>query len=273
MKTWKRALALVLALVMALSLVALPSFAAGEEDSVGNDGMPYIEENGHGGTVTKDGLVMSKTIKKTGDSQFLLTLEAYATGSTTTTTTTDPVDIVLVLDVSGSMKDSISDKNDYYETYSIDTDGTYYYKDNNGQYQQAYYCEGGSTHDGGWYTEEHSNGLFGFGAHHDGRRLPPKTSSADTAGIQFYTRMKIDVLRSAVKGFVNSVSAKSPDSNIAIVKFGAEINNEIGNDFNGSGWNYTQIVKELTPASNAEALNTAVDGLQAAGYTPSYLGL
>lgn len=31
MKTWKRALALVLALVMALSLVALPSFAAGEE--------------------------------------------------------------------------------------------------------------------------------------------------------------------------------------------------------------------------------------------------
>lgn len=273
MKTWKRALALVLALVMALSLVALPSFAAGEEDSVGNDGMPYIEENGHGGTVTKDGLVMSKTIKKTGDSQFLLTLEAYATGSTTTTTTTDPVDIVLVLDVSGSMKDSISDKNDYYETYSIDTDGTYYYKDNNGQYQQAYYCEGGSTHDGGWYTEKHSNRLFGFGAHHDGRRLPPKTSSADTAGIQFYTRMKIDVLRSAVKGFVNSVSAKSPDSNIAIVKFGAEINNEIGNDFNGSGWNYTQIVKELTPASNAEALNTAVDGLQAAGYTPSYLGL
>lgn len=273
MKTWKRALALVLALVMALSLVALPSFAAGEEDSVGNDGMPYIEENGHGGTVTKDGLVMSKTIKKTGDSQFLLTLEAYATGSTTTTTTTDPVDIVLVLDVSGSMKDSISDKNDYYETYSIDTDGTYYYKDNNGQYQQAYYCEGGSTHDGGWYTEEHSNGFFGFGAHHYGRRLPPKTSSADTAGIQFYTRMKIDVLRSAVKGFVNSVSAKSPDSNIAIVKFGAEINNEIGNDFNGSGWNYTQIVKELTPASNAEALNTAVDGLQAAGYTPSYLGL
>lgn len=31
MKTWKRALALVLALVMALSLVALPSFAEGEE--------------------------------------------------------------------------------------------------------------------------------------------------------------------------------------------------------------------------------------------------
>ena len=276
MKTWKRALALVLALVMALSLVALPSFAEGEETGGGNDGMPYIDENGHGGTVTKDGLVMSKTIKKTGDGQFLLTLEAFATGSTTTTTSTKPVDIVLVLDVSGSMDDSISDKYDYYETYSIDTDGTYYYKDNNGQYQRAYYCGGGSTHDGGWYTEKHSNGFFGFGSYHGGTRLTPKTSSADTAGTQFYTYSKLTkmyALKSAVKGFVNSVSAKSPDSNIAIVKFGAEINNEIGNDFNSSEWNYTQIVKELTPASNAEALNTAVDGLQAAGYTPSYLGL
>lgn len=276
MKTWKQALALVLALVMALSLVALPSFAEGEETGGGNDGMPYIDENGHGGTVTKDGLVMSKTIKKTGDGQFLLTLEAFATGSTTTTTSTKPVDIVLVLDVSGSMDDSISDKYDYYETYSIDTDGTYYYKDNNGQYQRAYYCGGGSTHDGGWYTEKHSNGFFGLGSYHGGTRLTPKTSSADTAGTQFYTYSKLTkmyALKSAVKGFVNSVSAKSPDSNIAIVKFGAEINNEIGNDFNSSEWNYTQIVKELTPASNAEALNTAVDGLQAAGYTPSYLGL
>lgn len=35
MKTWKRALALVLALVMALSLVALPSFAEGEETGGG----------------------------------------------------------------------------------------------------------------------------------------------------------------------------------------------------------------------------------------------
>lgn len=114
MKTWKRALALVLALVMALSLVALPSFAEGEDESTGDTGMPYI--NGQGGTVEQNGLVMSKTIKEGENGQFLLTLEAYATGSTTTTTSTKPVDIVLVLDVSGSMKDSISDKYDHYET-------------------------------------------------------------------------------------------------------------------------------------------------------------
>ena len=281
MKTWKRALALVLALVMALSLVALPSFAEGEEESAGNDGMPYIEENGHGGTVTKDGLVMSKTIKKTGDSQFLLTLEAYATGSTTTTTTTDPVDIVLVLDVSGSMKDSISDKYDYYETYSIDTDGTYYYKDNNGQYQQAYYCDGEyyswgwkSHHTPGWYTKDHQH--LGQCQGESGMPLTPKTSSADTAGTQFYTHSKLtkmNALKTAVKGFVNSVNETSPASNIAIVKFGAEINDKTGNDFNDSGWNYTQIVKELTPASNAAELNAEIDTLRYGGYTPAHLGL
>ena len=257
MKTWKRALALVLALVMALSLVALPSFAEGEETG-GDTGMPYIKDQG--GKVEKDGLVMSKTIKKGENGQFLLTLEAYATGSTTTTTSTKPVDIVLVLDVSGSM-------DDYMETYSISPDGTYYYYDEGGLFgwgaghKRAYYCSSCK----GWYTKDHSQ------YSHGGTQLTPKTS-ANGSGIQFYVT-KMDNLKTAVKGFVNSVSAKSPDSNIAIVKFGAEINNEIGNDFNGSGWNYTQIVKELTPASNAEALNTAVDGLQAAGYTPSYLGL
>lgn len=280
MKTWKRALALVLALVMALSLVALPSFAEGEEDSAGNDGMPYIEENGHGGTVTKDGLVMSKTIKKTGGSQFLLTLEAFATGSTTTTTSTDPVDIVLVLDVSGSMGYNISDEYGYYETYSISNNGTYYYKDNNGQYQQAYYCDGKerreSHHTPGWYSENHQN-IFGNCRGETGTRLTPKTSSADTAGTQFYTysqQTKMNALKTAVKGFIDSVATKSPDSNIAIVKFADEKSSQIGNTVYG-GRNYSQIVKELTTVNKAGAssLKTTVDGLTATGSTAADYGM
>jgi hypothetical protein len=282
MKTWKRALALVLALVMALSLVALPSFAAGEETGGGDTGMPYIKDQG--GTVTKDGLVMSKTIKKGENGQFLLTLEAYATGSTTTTTSTKPVDIVLVLDVSGSMKENLTEAGyRYNEVYDLSTNGTYYYKNSsNGQYQRAYYCDGknwsgNSNHDAGWYTRNHQS--LGDCWGESGTRLIPKTSSADTTGTQFYVQeyvaavTKMNALKSAVKGFVNSVSAKSPESNIAIVKFGAEINNEIGNDFNGSGWNYTQTVKGLTPASSSAELNAAVDALQYGGYTPAHLGL
>ena len=282
MKTWKRALALVLALVMALSLVALPSFAAGEETGGGDTGMPYIKDQG--GTVTKDGLVMSKTIKKGENGQFLLTLEAYATGSTTTTTSTKPVDIVLVLDVSGSMKGNLTKAGyRYNEVYDLSTNGTYYYKNSsNGKYQRAYYCDGekwrgNSNHDAGWYTRNHQS--LGNCGGESGTRLIPKTSSADTTGTQFYVQeyvaavTKMNALKSAVKGFVNSVSAKSPESNIAIVKFGAKINNEIGNDFNDYGWNYTQTVKGLTPASSSAELNAAVDALQYGGYTPAHLGL
>lgn len=268
MKTWKRALALVLALVMALSLVALPSFAEGEEDSTGNDGMPYIEENGHGGTVTKDGLVMSKTIKKTGDSQFLLTLEAYATGSTTTTTSTAPVDIVLVLDVSGSM-------DDYMETYSVSPGGTYYRKDSDGDFQRVYYC----SKCGGWFTREHGH------THYYGTQLFPKTSASDTntRHTQFYSDVtKITALKTAVNAFIDNVAKESPDSNIAIVKFAGESTDAIGDDThteyhnNGSAeCNFTQIVKKLTTvdAAGATELKEAVNKLAAKGPTSADRGM
>lgn len=263
MKTWKRALALVLALVMALSLVALPSFAEGEEDSTGNDGMPYIEENGHGGTVTKDGLVMSKTIKKTGASQFLLTLEAYATGSTTTTTTKDPVDIVLVLDVSGSM-------DDYMETYSVSPGGTYYRKDSDGDFQRVYYC----SSCGGWFTWEH-------GYIHYDTRLTPKTSASDTntSHTQFYSDVtKMETLKSAVSTFIDNVAKESPDSNIAIVKFAGNKWDTVGNDTYKKGrytYNYSQIVQNLTTVdeTGASSLKTAVNGLIAAGTTLANYGM
>lgn len=263
MKTWKRALALVLALVMALSLVALPSFAEGEETGGGDTGMPYIKDQG--GTVTKDGLVMSKTIEKTGDGRFLLTLEAYATGSTTTTTTKKPVDIVLVLDVSGSM-------DDYMETYSISPNGTYYRKDSDGDFQRVYYC----SSCGGWFTRKH-----GY-SHRSGTQLTPKTS-AESSGIQFYSDVtKMDNLKTAVNGFIDSVAKKSPDSSIAIVKFAGNTTSDVGNntydEWNGiwrNTYNYSQIVQNLTTVNEAGAnsLKTAVNGLEAAGATQADYGM
>ena len=261
MKTWKRALALVLALVMALSLVALPSFAEGEEESAGDTGMPYIKD--HGGTVIKDGLVMSKTIKEGENGQFLLTLEAYATGSTTTTTTKDPVDIVLVLDVSGSM-------DDYMETYSVSPGGTYYRKDSDGDFQRLYYC----SQCRGWYTKEHSRW-------NHGTQLTPKTSASDTntSHTQFYSDVtKMETLKSAVSTFIDNVAKESPDSNIAIVKFAGNKWDTVGNDTyekRGYTYNYSQIVQNLTTVdeTGASSLKTAVNGLIAAGTTLANYGM
>lgn len=200
MKTWKRALALVLALVMALSLVALPSFAAGEGDSAGN-GSPRVEYAGESGK-NNGGLVMSKTVTKgEGDDQFLLTLEAYATGETRTETKDIPMDIVLVLDVSGSM-------------------------------------------------DERING----------------------SGSQY----KIDVLKSAVNGFIDKVAEKSPNSSIAVVKFAGDEKTQTGNDKYtwGYRYNYSQTVIDLTAAgTGAAALKDAVNALDPDGSTAADYGM
>ena len=67
---------------------------------------------------TDTGVVLSKKAEIQQDGSYQITMEAFATGSSSTITTSQPVDIVLVLDVSGSMDDYMTQYNAVY-TYEI----------------------------------------------------------------------------------------------------------------------------------------------------------
>lgn len=278
MKTWKRALALVLALVMALSLVALPSFAAGEGDSAGlPNGVSVVNPGGPTEGVT--GMEMSKTLQLNADGKTgTLTLEAYATGQSQVVQKDVPLDIVLVLDTSGSMDNKISE---YHETYSISNNGTYYYMDSNGQYQRAYYCDGqdwrgGSNHEAGWYSENHQSNWRNCQGE-TGTRLTPKTSSADTNGVQFfYTSSQLsrmDALKTAVNNFAESVAAKAKGSD---GQYGGEddVNYRIAVvEFASKAYNLTNGLVDMDTSRGLTQVKNAVSGLQAGGDTYPATGL
>ena len=106
----KRIIALLLALILTVGLLPTVALAA--------EGNPPTTDSG---SVTKeaskDNLKLVKTVTKEGDN-YKVTLESWATGTVTTTTETKPLDIVLLLDVSGSMDDKYSDeKIDKYVPY------------------------------------------------------------------------------------------------------------------------------------------------------------
>lgn len=71
-----------------------------------------------------------------GDSDFLVTLSALSSTSNTSVTSSKPLDIVLVLDASGSMGDTIAAEYAYDQAYSIRTNGrtTYYAQVDDGSY-------------------------------------------------------------------------------------------------------------------------------------------
>lgn len=93
-KTGKRLLTWVLVLVMALSLLPLNALAENGPETDGGSGMNFV-----------------KQAKRNDDNDgtYTITMTAQATGTTTETSMAVPMDIVLVLDQSGSMKERSGD--------------------------------------------------------------------------------------------------------------------------------------------------------------------
>ena len=192
--------------------------------------------------VQKDatGLELSKTATDNGDGTYTITLEAYTTGTVTVTQTTKPLDIVLVLDQSGSMEWCINCGADSWyenstcpkapESYTpvsvadLNDDGEYYVKSGD-TYTRVYYCDGGRrhNHEAGVFYNEHN-----YGSH---------SGVAVTEQIYEHTGGKhvrrVDALKEAVQAFVDEVYRKAAGADgehgtdddvahrIAIVGFGS----------------------------------------------------
>ena len=267
----KKFLALVLTLAMVLSLVPATALAMD-----GTDG-------GASQKVTRDNLTMTKTVTpvQNKDGTYTVRLESYATGEVKNTTTTKSSDIVLLLDVSGSMNDRYATK----DTYSL--------YDGYNNYWLKYYS---TTHWGLWYKTDaniyvpvsvnkeskygYNNDKYTYSYTNDeGKVIIEESIGKYTQPTtQFYYKTdatKMDVLKEAVNAFIDDVAEKSPTSQISIVKFAGEKTDRIGNDTYSGGENYTQIVTKLTKVGDggADQLKQAVSKLTAAGATSSDYGL
>ena len=274
-KVGKRLLTWVLVLVMTLSLLPLNVLAA-EVDGQSNS---FVEKT--------DGAVNIK--KSVSDDGSNLTLEAWVTDEKSTMQTYVPMDIVLVLDVSGSMDEKITSyayqktKKDKWapsnidrarETYYAELDGKYYpvsYKHTRvGRYHNQYWLEAngqiiGEKVSGYWDTSYHGV-LYTYN---------------ETTG----TQTKLQAMQKAVNSFIDSVAGQKDGDDpvahrIGIVKFSGEKSDSIGNNTYEEGflfpqmYNYTQVLKGLTDVTTgAKQLKNSVNSLKAAGCTSADYGM
>lgn len=193
------------------------------------------------------------TVKKTTDADFLVGLSALSSASSLATTTSKPLDIVLVLDESGSMNESL---NGYKKIYNPNQWGSYYVLVE-GQYRGVSYSNDWFSQREGWY----------YGPDWDRTYVTPMISADDTESghVQFYTQMtKMDALKDAATAFVNQVGTNNDairDENnkhrVAVVKY--------------SYTDDTETAIGLT--SNIASVNQAINNLSGGGSTAADTGL
>lgn len=216
-------------------------------------------------TLTSNDGTQTNTISKDSDADFLVGLSALSSTSNVSTTTTSyqPLDIVLVLDVSGSMNRNINSYQ-YSETYNVDESGrtTYYILDDDGSYVEVDRITTG----GGWnqrFDHWEVNGV----------EVTPMDSSSDTQSghVQFYTRStsgmtRLEALQDAAGEFINNaeqlngrIPTEADKINISIVTFS----------------NNANTLRDLTTCEGqgAQSLRTAINWLDAGGSTYSDEGI
>lgn len=282
----------------------------GIENTTENVGRIWTDKTVQDGDITlSGGDAGSVTITK-GSSDFLVGLSALSSMSNTMTTSTTPLDIVLVLDMSGSMSNELSSEQQvvYNEVYEWDVretnavqewwggwsqqEGGTYYVLIGDEYVQLVEKTHTEERGYGWDNEYDIHDSWNLPDEHGGTEVFPKTNAGDNADghYQFYTRRtetvtttKIDALKEAVNEFIettNQANASLPADGkheVSIVKFASNSTDWVGNNtyddyrYDPSTLNYSQVVTDFT--SDATALENYVSSLEPAGATRADLGM
>lgn len=170
------------------------------------------------------------TVAKGTDSDFLVMLSALSSTSNMKTTSNKPLDIVLVLDRSGSMADDLETYT-YNATYDVNTNGrTTYYALVDDEYVEI------DRVTPGWWSDRFDHWEL------NGQTVTNKTSATDSAEghIQFYTRSrqnstKMEALQAAANSFIDAtatqngnISDVSKQHRIAIVSYSSNATTNVG---------------------------------------------
>lgn len=275
----KRIIALLLALILTVGLLPTVALAADGENPTTDSGSVTKE-------ASKDNLNLVKTVTKEGDN-YKVTLESWATGTVTSSSTPVPMDIILLLDQSGSMKKNFTSSST--ETYNnlnkknkkiyADYSNNCYIKSGN-QYLKVtvtYQWEFGFSNDVYTYT-------WNGGSHTStGGNSKPKIPLFYKSTTSSSTK-KIAALKTAVNSFIDKVNTEATTKNVehrvAVVGFastgsGYYENTEllstpdVVNYGSASDINYKDAL--VSAKTEKKRLSTAIDRLDANGDTyPEY---
>ena len=236
----KRIIALLLALILTVGL--LPTVALAAEGNPTPDGgstgtaQSSTVQSGTDSANNDDNPVhVIKTFTPGEDGEFgSLTLEAYVTNPLQVVTETTPLDIVLVLDQSGSMGYCINcgtefnnEKwdNDQCNTTSVSYQYTVVSRANADKNKTYYTPVDGKYYEADWCDGWHWFGIIPYKDHEEGWYYYGDYGHTRVTG-DLYVRTKItghkhrlDALTEALNTFVNSVVANGGDHNVAVVGY------------------------------------------------------
>lgn len=193
------------------------------------------------------------TVKDWDTRTYNINIKAASTSTSVTTSTHKPVaDIMLVLDVSGSMAEEIVTYNYVAMNTTegrkiLDNDKTYYLEIN-GQYKELYYSS-----------------LYRKWRVTDGMRRKDAEEYSEKCKIYTAsTTTRLDALKNSVNQFIDDTKQKSPTSKIGITAFSSK-----GYGDHGS----TMDLTEVGVSNNAQDLKKFVNELNANGGTDPGVGL